>query len=163
MLTAGDAPIEAAEFERRIALLSELHALAALPVESLAPLVAGLREERYAPGSIVSEAAASARRFVIVAGQAEVAAPGASGPVPLATLGPGELFGEAALLEPEGDRHAIITAQSELHVLSFDGAVFEQLVADDPMAQVAFGWIADNRMTARFLKLASPFAALTPD
>lgn len=159
-------PLDPAEFERRLAVLSDLYSLAALPVESLAPLVPGLREERYGAGTvIVSDVAAAtgARRFVVVSGQAEVSAPGPNGAVPLATLGAGELFGEAALLEPGGDRHAVITAQTDMEVLSFDGPTFEQLVASDEVAQHAFGWIAGHRMTARFLKLASPFAALTPD
>lgn len=163
MVTPGQSPIDAAEFERRIALLSELHALAALPVESLSPLVPGLREKHYPAGSVVvSDAADGPRRFVIVTGQAEVATPGRSGLIPLGTLGPGELFGEAALLEPDGDRQATIIAQSDLHVLSLDGTAFEQLLAEDPIARAAFAWITGHRMTARFLKLASPFATLTP-
>ena len=162
MSTGAEPPIDAAEFERRIALLSELHALAALPVESLSPLVAGLREEHHPAGRVlVSDVAAGARRFVILAGQAEVAAPAPNGLVPLGTLGPGELFGEAPWLEPDGGRRATIIAQSDLHVLSLDGTAFEQLVAQDPIARAAFAWITEHRMTARFLKLASPFAALT--
>jgi putative peptide zinc metalloprotease protein len=159
-------PLDPAEFERRLTVLSDLYSLAALPVASLSPLVPGLREEHYPAGTvIVSDVAAAtgARRFVVVSGQAEVSAPGPNGAVPLATLGAGELFGEAALLEPGGDRHAVITAQTDMDVLSFDGPTFEQVVATDEVAQHAFGWIAGHRMTARFLKLASPFAALTPD
>ena len=135
-------------------------------VESLMPLVPGLGEEHYPAGTVIVSDVASAtgtRRFVIVSGQAEVTAPGPTGAVPLATLGPGELFGEAAVLEPEGGRHAVITAQTDVEVLSFDGPTFARLVASDEMAQLAFGLIAGHRMTARFLKLASPFAALTPD
>ena len=159
-------PLDPAEFERRLAVLSDLHSLAALPAESLAPLVPGLGEEHYPAGTvIVSDVALTTgtRRFVIVSGQAEVTAPGPNGAVPLATLGPGELFGEAAVIDPGGERHAVITAQTDVEVLSLDGPTFERLVASDEMAQRAFGWIAGHRMTARFLKLASPFAALTPD
>ena len=165
MLEQG-APLDPAEFERRLAVLSDLHSLAALPVESLAPLVPELREDRHPAGTVIVSDLASAtgaRRFVIVSGQAEVSAPGPNGAVPLATLGPGELFGEAALLEPDGNRHAVITAQTDVEILSFDGPTFERLVASDELAQRAFGWIAGHRMTARFLKLASPFASLTPD
>jgi len=161
-VSAADALIDPTEFQRRLALLTELHALAALPEASLAPLVPGFREERFAAGEIVTSDT-TGRRFVIVAGQAEVAARSASGLVPLATLGVGELFGEAALLEPGGDRHAVITAQTGLHVFSFDGATLETLLAAEPMAQQAFNWIAGHRMIARFLKLATPFAALPPD
>jgi putative peptide zinc metalloprotease protein len=159
-------PLDPVEFERRLTILSDLNSLAALPLESLTPLVPSLEESHYPAGTVIVSDTASAtgtRRFVIVSGQAEVTAPGPNGAVPLATLGPGELFGEAAVLEPGGDRHATITAQTNVEVLSFDGPTFEQLVASDEMAQRAFGWIAGHRMTARFLKLASPFAALTPD
>src|SRR5215471_4070920 len=105
-------PLEPAEFERRLAVLSDLHSLAALPVESLAPLLPGLGEDHYPAGKVIVSDVASAtgtRRFVIVQGRAEVTAPGPNGAVPLATLGPGELFGEAAALDPGGDLHATIT------------------------------------------------------
>src|SRR5262245_34698586 len=123
-------PLDPAEFERRLTVLSDLHPLPALPVEALAPLVPELREDRYAAGTVLVAdlaAAPGARRFVLVSGQAEVSAPGPNGAVPLATLGPGELFGDAALLEPGGERHAVITAQTDVEILSFDGPTFERL------------------------------------
>ena len=61
MLTTEGEPIDSAEFERRLGLLNELHALAALPAESLAPLVHGLREERYAAGSVMTAAPLASR------------------------------------------------------------------------------------------------------
>jgi putative peptide zinc metalloprotease protein len=160
-MVPADTPIAPDEYEHRLALLTELHVLASLPVESLVPLVAGFREERFAAGAVVASEM-TGRRYVIVSGAAEVAAPGESGPVPLATLEPGELFGEAAFLEMGSDRHVVITAQTDLHLISFDGETFEDLVFAEPMALEAFAWIAGHRMTARFLKLATPFAALPP-
>ena len=53
-MSATAAPIDPAEFQRRLALLTELHALAALPEASLVPLVPGFREERFAAGEIVT-------------------------------------------------------------------------------------------------------------
>src|SRR5690242_12853116 len=46
--------------------------------------------------------------YIIVEGTAEVTVAGFSDPVPLATLGPGELFGELALLTPESRRQATV-------------------------------------------------------
>jgi len=54
-------PLDAAEFERRLAVLSDIHSLAALPVESLAPLVPGLQEERYPAGSVIVSGAGGVR------------------------------------------------------------------------------------------------------
>ena len=69
-------------------------------------MAARLREERYPAGeAIVAEGEASDRLFLIVSGTAEVTADGPSGPVPLAILGPGELFGEAGLLHSGGGAH----------------------------------------------------------
>src|SRR5213083_1545731 len=138
-IPAKEAPLDPVEFERRLAILSDLHSLAALPAESLAALVPGLREDRCPAGTVIVSdlAAAGARRFVIVSGQAEVTATGPNDAVPLATLGPGELFGEGALLESTGNRHAVITAQTDVDILSFDGPTFEELVANDEMAQRA--------------------------
>ena len=70
-----------------------------LPPTALPEVAARLREERYPPGeAIVAEGEASDRLFLIVSGAAEVTADGPSGPVPLASLGLGQLFGEAGLL-----------------------------------------------------------------
>src|SRR5438067_1475462 len=100
MVAVGEVAPQAVDGERRVALLREVPAPAPLPAALLQYLAASLSEERYAAGSVVvAEGATGDRLFVVVAGRAEVTAASPSGSVPLAALGPGELFGELALLE----------------------------------------------------------------
>lgn len=163
MAAVSEAAPQSVDSARRIALLREVPALATLPEAILEYLAAGLAEEHYAAGGVVvAEGDAGDRLFVVVTGHAEVAAASPSGPVPLAALGPGELFGELALLEPGAVRQATVTALTDLHLLSLDGYAFQTLLASQPAARAAFDAAAERLHTARFLKLASPFAALAP-
>jgi len=66
---------------------------------------------------MVAEGEAGDRLYLIAEGRAEVSTAGQGGPVPLAMLGPGELFGEIALLEPGGKRQATVTATTPLLAL----------------------------------------------
>jgi CRP/FNR family transcriptional regulator, cyclic AMP receptor protein len=94
------------------------------PVEAIqrVPLFAGLnkreagqiarlfRERRFANGeTVVQEGSGGAAFFVIDSGKATVVVGGKE----QATLGPGDYFGEIALID-EGTRTATITAASEL-------------------------------------------------
>ncbi len=81
-----------------------------LPTPALEELAELLEEDRYlsdatmVTDTMVTEGEAGYRLYLIAEGRAEVSTAGQSGPVPLATLGPGELFGEIALLEPGSPR-----------------------------------------------------------
>src|SRR5712692_9264565 len=163
MVAVGEVAPQPVDCGKRVALLREVPALATLPPALLEYLAACLGEERYAAASVViAEGAAGDRLFVVVAGQAEVAAASQAGPVPLATLGPGELFGELALLEPGAGRQATVTALTDLHLLTLEAAEFQALLESQPAARAAFDAAAELLLTARFLKLASLFAALAP-
>jgi CRP-like cAMP-binding protein len=98
--------------------------MAGAPVEALArvPLFAGLdkrelkevarlfKTRRFAGGeTVVHAGSGGAAFFVIDSGQAEVIVGGET----RKTLGPGDHFGEVALID-EGDRTATITASSDL-------------------------------------------------
>ena len=97
--------------ERRLELLEDVPAFACLPTPALEELAELLEEDRYPSGAtMVTEGEAGDRLYLIAEGRAEVSTAGQSSPVPLATLGPGELFGEIALLEPGGRRQATVTA-----------------------------------------------------
>src|SRR5215208_114296 len=80
-------------------------AFACLPTPALEELAEQLEEDLYPPGAVmVAEGEAGDRLYLIAEGRAEVSTAGQNGPVPLAKLGQGELFGEIALLEPGGRR-----------------------------------------------------------
>jgi pyruvate,water dikinase len=69
-----------------------------------------LKERRFAKGeSVIVEGTGGAAFFVIVSGEAAVSSKGAH----LATLGPGECFGEVALIDG-GPRSATVTAATDL-------------------------------------------------
>jgi CRP/FNR family transcriptional regulator, cyclic AMP receptor protein len=65
--------------------------------------------------------------FVITDGTAEVS----QGGVTFITLGEGEFFGEMGALEPR-KRSATVEAASDLRLLVFSRAAFDELIADAP-------------------------------
>ncbi len=76
---------------------------------------------------LVSEGTTGFSFFVVVAGEASVTAGGAQ----IAVLGPGDFFGEMALLEP-GRRRATVTTLSPTRVLVLVGDDFRRLRAAYP-------------------------------
>jgi CRP-like cAMP-binding protein len=146
---------------RRKALLEGQPALESLSDELFEQLATELREETFAPGDVVvAEGEPGDRFYVIAEGRAEVSAHGPDGPLPLATLSPGELFGEVALLRPDALRTATVTALTPLLALSLDARRFTAILADYPEARAAFRANAETLEAASFLKEMSPFATL---
>jgi CRP-like cAMP-binding protein len=147
--------------ERRLELLKDVPAFAHLPTPALEELAELLKEDRYPSGAtMVTEGEAGDRLYLIAEGHAEVSTAGQSGPVPLATLGPSELFGEIALLEPGGRRQATVTTVEPLLVLSLDAPDFHRVLDAHPEARTDFSEVVHTLLTARFLKQASPFSTL---
>jgi len=120
--------------------------MAGAPVEALqhVPLFAGLdrheveqiarlfKERTFAKGeTVVREGSGGAAFFLIDSGEATVSVAGA----PRATLGPGDYFGEIALID-EGTRSATITASSELACYGLTFWDFQPLVQENG----AIGW-----------------------
>ena len=148
----------------RVGLLKGVPAFARLPEETLEELAGLLCEERHpAGGVVVAEGDRGDRLYLISGGHAEVSAEGSKGPVPLATLGPGEMFGEIALLEPGGKRQATVTATTDLLTLSLSAPAFHRVLDAYPEARTAFSEAAEEMLVAKFLKQASPFATLDAD
>jgi CRP/FNR family cyclic AMP-dependent transcriptional regulator len=119
---------------------SQLHRIAPVPasVEQLqrVPLFADLdrrelqalassfKERRFSPGdTVAAEGAGGIGFFVINEGQAKVSVRGED----RATLGPGDYFGEIALID-EGARTATITADSDLVCYGMTSWDFRPLV-----------------------------------
>jgi CRP-like cAMP-binding protein len=64
-------------------------------------------------------------------------------------LGPGQFFGELALMRPDAIRTARVRAETPLRCLALDRASFRTLVATNPdvaaaMLEVALGRLAEN-------------------
>jgi cAMP-dependent protein kinase regulator len=158
---ADDAATATVPQARRVALLANLLPFAVLPVEAQQRLAALLSEEHYAAGRVVvAEGEPGETLYLIVEGQAAVTLRTPSGPVALTTLGPGELFGELALLMPGQRRQATVTALAPLLVLRLTAPVFAVLLDTYPLARRIWAAAADALLVATVLKAASPFTAL---
>jgi CRP-like cAMP-binding protein len=64
-------------------------------------------------------------------------------------LGPGQFFGELALMSPDATRTARVRAKTDLRCLALDRASFRTLVAENPdvaaaLLEVALGRLAEN-------------------
>ena len=91
-------------------MLKKVPLFADLDARELAQISASMRERRFAAGETVTqEGAGGAGFFVVESGHADVSVDG----TPRGTIGPGDYFGEIALLTGS-DRTATITANSDL-------------------------------------------------
>ena len=93
-----------------VEMLKKVPLFAGLDARELGQISSSMRERRFAAGETVTqEGAGGAGFFVVESGSADVSVDGA----PRGTIGPGDYFGEIALLTGS-DRTATITANSEL-------------------------------------------------
>jgi CRP-like cAMP-binding protein len=147
--------------ERRLELLAGVPAFSHLPDPVLEDLASRLTEERFRPADrVVVEGDTDDRLYLIVEGRAEASTIGPSGIVPLATLGPGELFGELSLLEAGSSRQATVTAVEPLLLLSLRATDFRLAMNAHPEGRAAFEKLADDLLVTKLLKQAIPFSTL---
>jgi CRP-like cAMP-binding protein len=147
--------------ERRVELLAGVPAFSHLPDTVLEDLASRLTEERFRSADrVVVEGDTDDRLYLIVEGRAEASTIGPSGIVPLAALGPGELFGELSLLEAGGRWQATVTAIEPLLLLSLRATDFRLALDAHPEGRSAFEKLADDLLVTRLLKQASPFSTL---
>jgi CRP-like cAMP-binding protein len=145
----------------RLELLADVPAFSHLPDPVLEDLASRLAEERFRPAdSVVEEGSTDDRLYMIVEGRAEASTIGPSGIVPLATLGPGELFGELSLLEAGSRRQATVTAVEPLLLLGLRAADLRLALDAHPEGRSAFDKLADDLLVTKLLKQASPFSTL---
>jgi putative peptide zinc metalloprotease protein len=146
---------------RRLELLAGVPAFSHLPAPVLEELASRLTEERFGSAdTVVVEGDTDDQLYLIVEGRAEASTVGPSGTVPLATLGPGELFGEIALLELQSRRQATVTAVEPLLLLGLHAADFRLALDAHPEARSSFEKLADDLLVTKLLKQASPFSTL---
>ena len=115
MIAAMSAPVEA---------LQNVQLFSTLEEEDMEELARQLHERRFPEGAeVTTEGSTGAGFFVIAAGNAEVLVGGEH----RATLGPGDYFGEVALIA-RTDRTATITADTELRCLGMTSWDFRPIV-----------------------------------
>jgi putative peptide zinc metalloprotease protein len=146
---------------RRLELLADAPAFSHLPAPMLEDLASRLTEERFQSADrVVVEGDTDDRLYLIVEGRAEASTVGPSGTMPLAALGPGELFGELSLLEAGSRRQATVTAVEPLLLLGLRAADFRLALDAHPEGRSAFEKLADDLLVTKLLKQASPFSTL---
>jgi len=124
-----------------------------MDAESLAPKLA----VAYPAGTVLfREGDPGAEMFLIVAGSVRVSKLAGTVERTLAVLGPGEFFGEMAILTGE-DRSATATIEEDARLVPIDAAMLEQLVARSPeisvrlLKRLAFRLKATNDLAAILL------------
>lgn len=121
----ADAPIDAL---RKVPLFAELDK------RELEMLARQLHERRFPEGAeVTKEGAGGAGFFVIAEGNAEVSVGGEK----RTTLGPGDYFGEIALID-EGMRSASITAATDLLCYGMTPWEFRPFVEEHPQVAWTF-------------------------
>ncbi len=145
-------------------VVTRLPLLAALPAAIREIVAASFVPVRFEFGETVVRAGDPADGYyVVIEGQARVLVEGDEGTeVSLNLLGPGEPFGEAALLEGT-PRSATVRAASELTVLRLDRGVFAAVLERYPEVRQSFRDAARARRINDFLRVHSAFSALDRD
>ncbi len=104
--------------------ISSAHLFADLPVAELEVLAAAMGEAEVDAGTeVVTVDESGSTVYLIEQGEAEV---DAGGPSPV-VLGPGDTFGEIALLLTAGQRTATVVARTPLKLLALSGPDFERI------------------------------------
>jgi HEAT repeat protein len=116
----------------RILLLREIPIFAELPPEDL-QLVAGIAHEEWYPLNTVifKQGDEGSMMFVIVEGRLRVLRSKNGVEQELAQRGPGEFFGEMAIIE-SAPRSATICAQTDVRLLAIDGEMFKGILRERP-------------------------------
>ena len=130
---ARAAALQAREIEARVAALRGVELFARLEREELRSLAQRLVRAPFAAGDVITRQGAIAHwLYLLVKGEAEVWVEAADGPRRrVATLGPGQVFGEMGMMTGE-PRRATITARTDVECYRLDKAGFEGIIRTRP-------------------------------
>jgi CRP-like cAMP-binding protein len=113
-------------------LLQKVPIFSDCSARDLAAVARGLKEVHHKEGTVIArEGDPGVGLFIIVEGVAKVTIGGR----PKATLGPGDFFGEIALLDG-GPRTATVTADTDVSLLGLTEWVFRGLLQEHPAIAV---------------------------
>jgi MFS family permease len=130
--------------ERELALLRGLPIFAPLPPAALEHLAGSLRALRLQDGEeIIREGAPGDRFYVVAEGEVTVSTQGKE----MRSLGPGESFGEIALLRPV-PRTATVVARGPVELLTLDRDEFVAAVTGHPESLEAADAVIGTRLGA---------------
>jgi HlyB family type I secretion system ABC transporter len=114
-------------------------------------------------GVIVSEGDEADAFYVLSTGRARVVKKGEGGPeVSLATMRPGDCFGEIGLLQ-HARRSATVRASADVELFRLDRSVFDALVGNHPAIKSYLEIQLKHRSLGNFFRLCSPFSRLPVD
>jgi voltage-gated potassium channel len=131
--------------DARVEALRRVPLFAGLGDDALAQIAAAANEvEVRADHVLVQPGTAGTGMFVIADGTAVVETRREH-----VELGPGQFFGELALMSPDATRTARVRAKTPLRCLALDRASFRMLVTEHPevaasLLEVALGRLAEN-------------------
>jgi CRP-like cAMP-binding protein len=105
---------------------------------------------------VFREGDAASECFIIQDGQVELSKDLGGRPCRLALLGPGDVFGESALID-DLPRDTAAKTITEAQLLRLDRAVFDQIVREDPAVAARLAWrLASYLRTSRATVAAAP-------
>ncbi len=145
-------------------VVEELALFEFLPSNVRALVAASFEPRRFGFGDVIVREGEDADAFyVLTAGRARVVKLGADGQdVALAMLGPGDSFGETALLE-RSVRNATVRASGDVEVLRLDRSLFEALLATHPELREAVELHRRRLQLEELFRLYTMFAELPPE
>lgn len=148
----------------RTRLLSGVPAFANIPREALMGIAKLAREDCFDAGKVViAEGEVGARVFLIMSGRAEASCKTAQGVAILATLQPGFLFGEIAVVVPNTPRTATVKALTPLTVISFTADDIQKISSEYPTIRQQLEASAKRILLQNFIQRLSPFSTLPLD
>jgi CRP-like cAMP-binding protein len=148
---------KAADTAERIKLLSTSDLMRHLPADRIEAILRCIRDRSLKSGDILFKAGDPGDAiYIVVRGKVEVLNEG--GTASIAVLGPGQTFGEMALLS-DGPRTATIRATEDTQLLEIAEEKFDQLVASDPQFADAVVHISHQRAISNLSK-GGPRAAV---
>lgn len=138
----------------RLNLLAGVSAFGALPSETLEQLASLVQVERFEAGArVVKEGEVGDRLYIIARGHAEAWTQAGDRHVTLSKMGRGQMFGELALLYPHSQRHATVTTDEPLVLISLTEDAFDQLLQDYPEVRKIFSAAARRMLLAKFVQV----------
>lgn len=111
-------------------------------------------ENVYLPGAVIfAEGDARDHAYIVEDGAVEITIMKDGAPVTVAKLGPGEIFGETALMERGGTRSATATATAETRVFVITrDLIMERVTGLDPLIGLLMSLLIDRYKRSRALE-----------